>query len=90
MNYQTKHIIYPAPATFSIDEKTDSIKVERVCQISKKKYEFIIPKTDFIDWKQKGKPIYVVFDYLTADQREILISGYTPDEWKLLFPEENE
>lgn len=37
-----------------------------------------------------GMYIQVAFDYLSADQREFIMTGITPEEWEELFPEEEE
>lgn len=34
-----------------------------------------------------GRKIQQIFPSLNSDQREFLQTGYTPDDWKVLFPE---
>lgn len=44
------------------------------------------------DWNlwQQGAFIQTVMPYLTADQREFLLTGMTPEEWDRMFPEDEE
>jgi len=44
------------------------------------RYEVVFNAEDGISWIQ-GTLIQNAMPYLTADQREFLISGLTPDEW---------
>lgn len=39
---------------------------------------------------QQGELIQDAMPELTADQREFLMTGITPDEWAKAFPEEDE
>lgn len=39
-------------------------------------------------WWQSGMPIKDAAPQLSADDRYFLISGVTPEEWDVLFPEE--
>lgn len=41
--------------------------------------------TRWYRWQMKGLLIQQAFDVLTSEQREFLISGMTPQEWKELF-----
>lgn len=43
-----------------------------------------------IDKWQSGSYIQDAMPHLSADDREFLISGITPDEWNKAFPEEEE
>jgi hypothetical protein len=40
--------------------------------------------------QRKGKHIQEVFPELSADEREFLISGTTPDEWADLYGEDDD
>lgn len=37
------------------------------------------------DWKSSRKVIQEVFPNLSAVEREFLISGYTSDDWEMMF-----
>jgi len=39
-------------------------------------------------WKLSGTPIQRVFPHLSADQREFLMTGVTPEEWTDAFGED--
>ena len=36
------------------------------------------------------RPVQVVFPHLSADDREFLLTGATPDEWDEIFGEEHD
>jgi hypothetical protein len=48
-----------------------------------------ITKEQFIDW-EKGGLAQDVFPDLTADEREFIVSGITPEEWEGLFKAEDD
>lgn len=39
---------------------------------------------DIAKW-QRGELIQKALPYLTADEREFLMTGYTPEDWQTLF-----
>lgn len=41
-------------------------------------------------WKRREGLIQDIMPELTADKREFLMSGYTPEDWATLFPPEDE
>ena len=41
----------------------------------------------WFNWQMSGQFIQVAFDFLNPDEREFLITGITPEEWKKLFPD---
>lgn len=43
----------------------------------------------WFNWVMKGQLIQNAFPNLTADQREFMMTGITPKEWKLIFGEGN-
>lgn len=44
----------------------------------------------FYQWQMNGKFIQDAFKDLSAEEREFLITGITPAEWKELFPPESD
>jgi len=78
-------LIIPTPATISIYDDT-TILVERICQVTKREYSFTVPLEKYMVWRG-GESLQDAFPDLNLDYREILISGWTPDEWNLLFNE---
>jgi hypothetical protein len=75
-------MIMPRPADFY--ERADCIEAERVCQVTGEKFVIRFTHEQFLQW-QHGAHIQNVLPQLTPDQREILISGTTPAEWKEIF-----
>jgi hypothetical protein len=41
-------------------------------------------------YQQGGILVQQAFPNLTPDQREFFKTGYTPEDWDLMFPEEDE
>lgn len=48
-----------------------------------------VTQEQFNRW-QSGSYIQDAMPHLSADDREFLISGITPDEWKKAFPDDDE
>ncbi len=51
--------------------------------------EVAVNEADFWDW-QDGALVQNAFPYLSADEREMLISGICPKCWDSMFSEEEE
>jgi hypothetical protein len=75
-----------------IEASNDSVKVTKQCPLYGNDNTMIcrMPKMEFYrrlyEW-QRGALIQDAFDNLTADEREFLLSGYTPQVWNELFKE---
>jgi hypothetical protein len=50
--------------------------------------EIEVTLTQYAAWQNSGKPIQEVLGHLSADDREFLMTGITPEEWEEAFPEE--
>lgn len=42
------------------------------------------------EYLNSSEPIQVTLTHLTADQREFIMTGITPEEWKAAFPGDDE
>ena len=42
---------------------------------------------DYVRWKKGGVSIQDALHYLSADEREFLISGTSTEDWNQLYPE---
>ena len=78
-------MIIPTQATKTV--KGHSVIIERRCQVTGKEYKVKISVAEHDRWRL-GESILEVLPHLTADEREILITGYTPDEWDTIFKDE--
>lgn len=63
--------------------------IERICPITNKKKSMAIPVTQdqLDDWKS-GTLIQKAMPNLSADEREFIMTGITPDIWDELFDKE--
>lgn len=68
-----------------VDDK--HLQVSAICTVTNEPYEVVI---DYSAWKEwhSGKRIQDAFPSLAPEQREFLLSGITPEEWKKLFGSE--
>lgn len=62
--------------------------IQRKCKITRKMFRVAVNIEDFNSW-MNGKLAQYAFSYLTRDEREFLISNYTPAEWAATFGEED-
>ena len=65
------------------------VTIVTVCPICNRTNEITVKEADFILWSA-GTLVQDAFPYLSADEREMLISGICPDCWENLFSEEEE
>lgn len=42
------------------------------------------------DWIERGNYLQEALRFLSADEREFLLTGTTPDEWAAMFPDEGD
>lgn len=62
----------------------DSVFVGRECPFCGEYHEVEVSEADFYAW-QGGELIQNAMPYLSADDREILISGICPSCWEKMF-----
>lgn len=67
----------------------DAVIVGRPCPFCGKVHEVTVSEADYAAW-QGGELAQNAFPYLSADEREILISGICPTCWDNMFSGEDE
>ena len=75
------------PKQASVDYVDSQVHFTRVCQVTDQTYRVVVDFADVRRWQQ-GELIQNVWPNMSSDDREILMSGWTPAEWDMLFPEE--
>ena len=65
------------------------ITLVATCPFCKHKNEILVYEDDFIAW-QNGELAQNAFPYLSADDREMLISGICPTCWDGMFGGEDD
>lgn len=65
------------------------MKIQRVCPHCHKFQTIEVQVSQYNRW-MAGENIQIAFPDLTADQREILISGICPECWDKMFPPEED
>lgn len=63
----------------------EKISVFTVCPYCGCDNKVRVFKDDFIKWWENGEPAQKAFPYLSADEREMLISGICPMDWEKIF-----
>lgn len=71
-------------------ENKKEITVVTVCPMCGHANEVAVNEADYFDWSFDGVLVQDAFPYLSADEREMLISGICPKCWNKLFGEEEE
>lgn len=67
----------------------DVIYVGRNCPFCGEYHEVLVYEDDYAAW-QNGELAQNAFPYLTANEREILISGICPSCWDNMFSEDED
>jgi hypothetical protein len=71
------------------DVKTGTLVFAGTCPVTHKPWKvFGVKHADYAAWVG-GKKIQDVMPYLSADDRELLISGTSKEGWDILFKEED-
>ena len=65
------------------------MKIEKICPHCHKLQTLEVDDSQYYDW-MAGKNIQRAFPNLSADQREILMSGICPECWEDIFGEDDE
>lgn len=63
---------------------TNPITIVTTCPICKESHEVTVEFSDYLDWKC-GKLSQEAFPYLSANDREMLISNICPTCWDKMF-----
>ena len=67
--------------------ENDVVYVGRYCPICGQYHEVLVYEDDYAAW-QNGALAQEVFDYLTPDEREIIISGICSKCWDKMYVED--
>jgi hypothetical protein len=67
---------------------TGSLVINGVCPVTHKPWVVTVPEEAYDRWCA-GEYIQRCMPFLTADQREMLMSGTSKEGWDILFPEED-
>jgi hypothetical protein len=54
----------------------------------KRIFDLSITREQYLSWKN-GELIQDAFPQLNSDDREFLMTGCTPEEWEVIFPDED-
>ena len=60
------------------------VEVRGPCAVTQREYSVTVYEVDLHDFLTKHLASHV-FPYLTTEQREFLISGTSPEGWRLIF-----
>ena len=64
------------------------MEVFRQCKITGEEYSVQMMTDDFIAWRDDGVLVQDALPYLSAEEREFLVSGINPTEWSELYDED--
>jgi len=64
----------------------EDVELELQCKYCDYEELLNVPESDYNAWAGNGVPIQEVFDYLSAGQRELMISGTCDTCWNKFFP----
>jgi hypothetical protein len=68
----------------SVNEEGDIVKSKK-CSVTGEIYSVTIDPMKYYEWSVEKKLIQDVFPLMSIDDREFLISGFTPQEYENLF-----
>jgi len=68
----------------SVNEEGDIVKSKK-CSVTGEIYSVTVDPMKYYEWSVKKELIQDVFPLMSIDDREFLISGFTPQEYENLF-----
>ena len=68
----------------SVNEEGDIVKSKK-CSVTGEIYSVIVDPMKYYEWSVKKELIQDVFPLMSIDDRDFLISGFTPQEYENLF-----
>ena len=66
-------------------ENRKEVTIVTECPICHHANEVMVNEEDYFDWTFDGALVQDAFPYLTADEREMLVSGICPTCWEKTF-----
>ena len=63
----------------------DTVTYVKKCSVTGKDYSVTVERQKVYEWHDKKQLIQNVFPELTAEEREFMVSGATPEEWNKLM-----
>lgn len=75
---------------FKYEQKGDQVNITGQCRITHKPYSLTVPYSGFVAYYREGKYIQEAFPDLPKEQREYLVSGFSPEGWAKIFGNELE
>ena len=75
--------------TIDYNKDTNMVTKQKKCSVTGKQYRVSVSIVEFENW-QRGDLIQSVWPDMEADDREFLISGFTPEEWEQLIGSDDE
>lgn len=71
-----------------VDIQDGYITLGKKCSVTGTDYSITVLLADYNRWKA-GELAQTVFENMEPEEREFLISGITPDEWDVMFGDED-
>lgn len=65
------------------------LDIATTCPCCGKEHIVRVKVSDYFDWQFEGLYIQEAFPYLSADEREMLMSGTCPDCWNKIFSDKD-
>lgn len=71
-------------------ENRKEVTIVTECPICHHANEVMVNEEDYFAWAFDGELVQSAFPYLSADEREMLVSGICPTCWDKMFPDEED
>jgi hypothetical protein len=86
--YEHVDWIRPIPSKSHSGDVMDLHTIARNCIITKKIYSVRVNIDDYMNWQNGSILAQQAFPYLSAEDREFLISGISPEGWGQIFSDD--
>jgi hypothetical protein len=69
---------------YVVEEQDGIMTITKTCSISKECYQLVIASYEWDEWNS-GELVHKVFPFFDVEEREFIMSGFTPLEQKEIF-----
>lgn len=82
--------MFGAPKFDTTFNENGTVTLKAKCRFTKKDHSVTVPEVGYRQWITGQGNIQSIMPTVSAEDREFLISGYSPEGWQQLFGDEED
>ena len=85
-----KDLFTPLKFKRYFEVNNNKVKIFGKCEVTEKNFEMLVNTNDFFKYLLGKDSIGVALQNTPKEEREFLLSGISPEGWKVLWPESSQ